>query len=510
MPQPAHGTATTNTQSHCRPECRAAERGRKTHFVEQSSARVAASEEWSAVWARDPGSYRPARAPDRSAWPGPASGPGGPVTNDMWSPRQFYERLVQRQLQRSGVGGCDRQDAGLAQPVPKRLLSAPVDIGLRGRGPDQEHQAWQSQRRRCLELHLGVGQLPVAGCLVAIAVAHDAYVDIRSAQRPHAVGRGRDVRGREVRHVQDRVTRADHCRLRRRCERAPPRMPAKVRGVTEEHAPGPVLHGAEAILRTVRMAVYRRHRTNPYDRGGRETTAKSFGDLLRSHRGTAMLTQETLAARARLSLDAVSALERGVHPSPRIQTVVLLADALGLDAGQREELLVAARPLAARRGAARNGDLHEVAAWELYVELTTRIAVARLAPDQGLLRDALTSLHSLFGTTRSLLKGHGRVLAQRPPHCRHSVRSVAMIILDDVLRPFLSTWHPLLLDHEGRRPAGVPAAMHERAWCRNSEMRSELAGVRQTLGECAGLLATIAGLSLDATAPHPGESTRCL
>lgn len=45
------------------------------------------------------------------------------------------------------------------------------------------------------------------------------------------------------------------------------------------------------------------------------------------------------------------------------------------------------------------------AAWSLYVELVTRIAVQPLSVDQGLVREALNSLYSLFGITREVLKG---------------------------------------------------------------------------------------------------------
>lgn len=47
------------------------------------------------------------------------------------------------------------------------------------------------------------------------------------------------------------------------------------------------------------------------------------------------------------------------------------------------------------------------AAWSLYVELVTRIAVQSLEIDEGLLREALNSLYSLFGTTRQVLKEAG-------------------------------------------------------------------------------------------------------
>jgi hypothetical protein len=47
------------------------------------------------------------------------------------------------------------------------------------------------------------------------------------------------------------------------------------------------------------------------------------------------------------------------------------------------------------------------AAWSLYVELVTRIAVQPLEVDQGLVREAMNSLYSLFGTTREVLKAAG-------------------------------------------------------------------------------------------------------
>ena len=69
-----------------------------------------------------------------------------------------------------------------------------------------------------------------------------------------------------------------------------------------------------------------------------------IGRLLRQQRTAAALSQEELAERAGLSARAVSDLERGVHQVPRLETVRLLADALGLDAAERAELLAAARP----------------------------------------------------------------------------------------------------------------------------------------------------------------------
>ena len=48
------------------------------------------------------------------------------------------------------------------------------------------------------------------------------------------------------------------------------------------------------------------------------------------------------------------------------------------------------------------------AAWELYVELITRVATQGLDPDEGDERAALASIYSLFELTRSTIKRHGR------------------------------------------------------------------------------------------------------
>ena len=47
-------------------------------------------------------------------------------------------------------------------------------------------------------------------------------------------------------------------------------------------------------------------------------------------------------------------------------------------------------------------DNEREAAWEMYVEFVTRVTVVELGPDEGLLREALTSLYSLFATTRAI------------------------------------------------------------------------------------------------------------
>ena len=78
-------------------------------------------------------------------------------------------------------------------------------------------------------------------------------------------------------------------------------------------------------------------------------TAPLFAELLRAHRVRAGLTQEELAERSGLTAAAVSQLERGVRRRPQPRTVRALADALGLDDGERAALTA----LAHRPGRAR-------------------------------------------------------------------------------------------------------------------------------------------------------------
>jgi predicted ATPase/DNA-binding XRE family transcriptional regulator len=79
------------------------------------------------------------------------------------------------------------------------------------------------------------------------------------------------------------------------------------------------------------------------------TPATSFGDLLKQHRLRSGESQEALAERARISASAVGALERGARLAPYRETVVLLADALGLSVGERVELESAAERARGRR-----------------------------------------------------------------------------------------------------------------------------------------------------------------
>lgn len=73
-----------------------------------------------------------------------------------------------------------------------------------------------------------------------------------------------------------------------------------------------------------------------------EANRGAFGHVLRRLRLQARMSQEELAERARLSVESISALERGRRKQPYRVTIHQLADAMGLTAAQRHELVAAA------------------------------------------------------------------------------------------------------------------------------------------------------------------------
>ena len=81
----------------------------------------------------------------------------------------------------------------------------------------------------------------------------------------------------------------------------------------------------------------------------------TFGELLREARIAAGLSQEALAERARLSVDGIGALERGINKAPQRETLALLLEALQLEPQQREAIEAAAqRPSRPRTPAHRS------------------------------------------------------------------------------------------------------------------------------------------------------------
>ena len=136
-------------------------------------------------------------------------------------------------------------------------------------------------------------------------------------------------------------------------------------------------------------------------------------------------------------------------------------------------------------------NVERTAAWKLYVELNTRITTQPIDESDGVLREALSSLHAVFGITREILKEAGPAVSIG----NESIGFYAMEILNQVLRPVLAKWHPALSDWEQQREQTVSAIAHERNWKRAAALRRELERTRGTLLKYCEALALLAGVT---------------
>jgi hypothetical protein len=118
-------------------------------------------------------------------------------------------------------------------------------------------------------------------------------------------------------------------------------------------------------------------------------------------------------------------------------------------------------------------DEDKAAAWELYVELITRAATQHLDPEEGDEAAALRSIYDLFALTRDTIKRNGR-------HCINFTR-IAVVVLNQKVRPFTARWHPRTL-------AGPldPAA--------RQRFRAELRALQTDLRNYTRLLADLAAV----------------
>lgn len=117
-------------------------------------------------------------------------------------------------------------------------------------------------------------------------------------------------------------------------------------------------------------------------------------------------------------------------------------------------------------------DPDRAAAWDLYVELLTRITTQALPAAHGDEKTALDSVHALFGLTRDILRRHGSGCGE--------FAKLAIPVLNQVIRPFTAKWHKLSL-------AG---AFQEAPRC--VEFRAELATLQTTLRSYTNALADLA------------------
>jgi hypothetical protein len=134
------------------------------------------------------------------------------------------------------------------------------------------------------------------------------------------------------------------------------------------------------------------------------------------------------------------------------------------------------------------------AAWEMYIELATRISTQTLKDDEGILREALGSLHDLFPITREILRRHGPTVARKKGKGDHSFAELAVYVLNYAVRPVLAKWHPLLEEYEAARPEERSVRAHEAEWERAAELRGVLEELRSMLLDYANLLAAVASV----------------
>ena len=114
------------------------------------------------------------------------------------------------------------------------------------------------------------------------------------------------------------------------------------------------------------------------------------------------------------------------------------------------------------------------AAWDLYVELLTRITTQPLLEQEGDEAAALASVHSLFALTRETLKKHGK-------GCREFAK-LAVVVLNQIVRPFTAKWHRLSLTGAFQKKPS------------RSEFRRELSAIQEKLRCYTQMLAELAGV----------------
>ena len=117
-------------------------------------------------------------------------------------------------------------------------------------------------------------------------------------------------------------------------------------------------------------------------------------------------------------------------------------------------------------------DPDRAAAWELYIELLTRITTQYLPPEDGDEKTALDSIYAIFKETREILRRHGSGCGE--------FAKLAIPVLNQVIRPFTAKWHRLSL----------ASALQDPARCR--EFRAELAALQPRLRNYTRALAAMA------------------
>ncbi|MBD3304915.1 hypothetical protein GF339_01000 [candidate division KSB3 bacterium] len=119
-------------------------------------------------------------------------------------------------------------------------------------------------------------------------------------------------------------------------------------------------------------------------------------------------------------------------------------------------------------------DADKDAAWDMYIELLTRITTQPLPAEHGDEKTALDSVYHLFPLTREIIRKHGRDCIE--------FTKIAIVVLNQRVRPFTAEWHK----------KSLAGAFDDPSQCR--EFRRELAELQETLKTYTKMLADMAGV----------------
>jgi len=114
------------------------------------------------------------------------------------------------------------------------------------------------------------------------------------------------------------------------------------------------------------------------------------------------------------------------------------------------------------------------AAWDLYIELLTRITTQRLDVNHGDEDTALSSIYSLFATTRQIIKDNGKDCIE--------FTKLAVVILNQKVRLFTAKWHKV----------SVAGGFANEETCQ--KFREELSSLQAVLSIYTQMLAEMAGV----------------
>lgn len=127
------------------------------------------------------------------------------------------------------------------------------------------------------------------------------------------------------------------------------------------------------------------------------------------------------------------------------------------------------------------------AAWELYIELLTRITTQPLGESHGDEKAALNSIYSIFPLTREVIKSNGSGCVE--------FTKIAIVILNQVIRPFTTKWHRMSIKGEFLNTQSC------------QEFREELTKLQSILNTYIKMLGDMAGVEDDLSKLQDNETS---